>query len=258
VLADATLPLMTAARLARWRRKFRDSLARRGTAGTLRLILKTGSALAGDPPYSPWSDAFAEKLFDRRYGVETAGAIQIADLETPGATRAFARSYVGSDPRLFAEMLGRLKIRFEEFTFIDLGCGKGRTLLLASEHPFKRIVGVEFSPELHRVAQHNIERFRPRAKKCPRIEAVCADATAYEFPPGKLLVYMFNPFGEPVMRPVIGNLERCLRQAWRETYIVYLRPTAGSVLEEFPFLHEIDRSDFWRAWYAIYRASRPV
>lgn len=45
--------------------------------------------------------------------------------------------YQPTDPALFHEMLDSLKIDFRDFTFIDIGSGKGRTLLMASDYPFR-------------------------------------------------------------------------------------------------------------------------
>lgn len=246
---------MSVSALVRWGSKLRGSIARRGFRSTLRLTFKTLSfRLVGNSLYSPWSVAFQERLFDRKYGVDTSGTIEIKDLSVANGNRAFAQSYVGSDSELFAEMLGRLRIRFEEFTFVDLGSGKGRVLLQASRYPFRRIIGVEFSPELHAIGQRNIEAFRPVAAECREISSVCADAARYEFPDGNLLIYLFNPFQAPVMRRVLQNLHACLRNTAREAWLLYLRPTAGEVFGEFPFLEKIDHSDYARAWYTIYRA----
>ena len=52
--------------------------------------------------------------------------------------------YQPSEPALFHEILDSLPVAVDGFTFIDLGSGKGRTLLMASEYPFRRIIGVEF------------------------------------------------------------------------------------------------------------------
>jgi len=42
-----------------------------------------------------------------------------------------------------------MPIDLSKFTFIDLGAGKGRALLMASDYLFQKIIGVEFMPELH-------------------------------------------------------------------------------------------------------------
>src|SRR5229473_3258379 len=46
----------------------------------------------------------------------------------------FHSPYQATEPTLFREMLEALNIDFTQYTFIDLGSGKGRTLLMASEY----------------------------------------------------------------------------------------------------------------------------
>ena len=68
----------------------------------------------------------------------------------------FHSAYQPTEPALFKEMMAYLKIDFQEFTFIDIGSGKGRVLLMAADYPFRRILGIELLPALHRVAQENL------------------------------------------------------------------------------------------------------
>jgi SAM-dependent methyltransferase len=154
----------------------------------------------------------------------------------------FHSPYQPTDPVLFAEMMTSLPIDFREFTFVDLGSGKGRTLLMASEYPFRRIIGVEIVPALHRVAEENvclhIERSAetqeavslPRSQA--RIECVCTDARDYNFPAEPLVVYLFNPLSEAGFVRVIGNIERSLRERPREVYIVYHNPLLERLLTQ--------------------------
>jgi len=78
-------------------------------------------------------------------------------------------AYQPTDPALFREMMASLPIELDTFTFVDLGSGKGRTLLMASEYPFRRIVGVELLPALHQVAQENLARYKSESP-----EVLCA------------------------------------------------------------------------------------
>jgi len=100
--------------------------------------------------------------FDRAYDVDTDGDFggwtYLSDLSIPSPNWIHGNNYTGIDPERFSGILAGVTIKFEDFVFIDFGSGKGRALLLASEFPFKRIVGVEFSPELHAAAVDNIRR----------------------------------------------------------------------------------------------------
>ena len=84
----------------------------------------------------------------------------------------FHSPYQPTEPAVFHEMIARITEPLERFTFIDLGCGKGRTLLMASQYPFRRIIGVELLSELHRIAQQNIRDFRSSLQRCSDITSV--------------------------------------------------------------------------------------
>jgi hypothetical protein len=79
--------------------------------------------------------------FDLKYGVEIAGDIggrtYLSDLNIPSPNRIYGKDYSGVAPERFLAILSSLNLRFEDFTFIDFGSGKGRALLLASEFPSK-------------------------------------------------------------------------------------------------------------------------
>ena len=149
----------------------------------------------------------------------------------------FHSAYQPTEPALFREMMASLPVlsqqfEFDQFTFIDLGSGKGRTLLMASEYPFRRIVGVELIGELHRAAQENIRDYRSATQRCARIEAVCADACEFPFPAVPLVVYLFNPLPESGMRRAIASLEKSLAANPRPVWVLYHNPLLAHVIDE--------------------------
>ena len=114
--------------------------------------------------------------------------------------------------------------------------------MLASDYAFGRIVGVEFSPELHEVAVRNLAIYTSPAQRCRVVESVNADATTYEFPPTPLLLYAYNPFDETVMAAILEKLMRSLEAAPREVIFVYYNPR-WRVMEKFPALPPRARLD---------------
>ena len=65
--------------------------------------------------------------------------------------------YEAITPEAFHGLLASIDLGDHDLTFIDLGSGKGRAVLLASLYPFRRLIGVEFSPELTEVARLNVQ-----------------------------------------------------------------------------------------------------
>ena len=157
----------------------------------------------------------------------------------------FHSAYQPTDPAAFHEMLDALQqtpstdhatpgdtLNFRDFTFVDLGSGKGRTLLMASDYPFRRIVGIELLPALHKIAIDNLRQYKSESQKCFAIESICADATTFPLPDGPLVIYLFNPFPESGMRQVAANLEQTLRAHPRLAYVLYHNPLLEHVLIE--------------------------
>lgn len=155
------------------------------------------------------------------------------------------RPYFATEPWLFEEMMHALPIKFQDFTFVDLGSGKGRTLLMAAPHGFKRIIGVEFMPEWHQVAKENIRKFAEAHPGSPAMESVCMDARDFEFPAGPLVVYLFNPFLESTFVNVLGKLRRSAEQSPRAVYAVYRFTEFEEVLAKCDWLARVEGTEQW-------------
>jgi SAM-dependent methyltransferase len=166
----------------------------------------------------------------------------------------FHSPYQPTEAGLFHEMLDALCERrhadFHDFVFVDLGSGKGRTLLMASDYPFRRIVGVELLPALHQAAQENLSRYRSESQKCFALESICADATEFAFPEEPTILYLFNPFPEAGLRRVMANLERSLREHPRAVYVLYHNPLLEQVLSESQALKKVGGTH----QYAVYES----
>lgn len=150
--------------------------------------------------------------------------------------------YQPTDPAEFHEMMESAGIDFQDFTFIDLGSGKGRTLLMASEFPFRRIVGVELLPELHQVAVRNIAVFSSAEQKCRTMGSVCCDARDFVFPPEPLLLYLFDPLPAVALKVMLENLRLSLAAAPRPIRVLYHHPASERILLETGWLRKIGGS----------------
>lgn len=138
--------------------------------------------------------------------------------------------YQPIEPQLFREIMAALAIDFSRFTFLDIGSGKGRALLLAAEYPFARVIGIELLPELNSIAGDNIRKIPDEQRLCREVQALCGDATQFVFPSGPLVVFLFNPLPEAGLRKVIENLEASWRESPRPVYVIYASPVFEDVL----------------------------
>jgi len=180
-------------------------------------------------------DAELDEEFDRTHGVDTGGMIPASSKDIDSENWVHASAYIPMAPIDLGAMLKDEGIRYEETIFVDLGCGKGRVVLLAAGLPFKRVIGVEFSRSLSEIAKDNVRRYRgPRA--CFDVDIVAGDAAEYAWPPDPLVVFMYHPFDATIMARVAANLEAANAAHPRRILVIYWKPVHAEVLDSAAFL----------------------
>lgn len=185
-------------------------------------------------------------------GVETQRAVSLGALGYSGPVGASAEPYQAIEEDQFRAVMQAMPIQPADYAFVDLGSGKGRALLLAAQQGFKRIIGVEFSEELHRAAQRNLAAARGQWPRVERIELVCGDASQYPPPAEPVLCYLYNPFGASVMRQVIDTWVRAMAGHGYDVWVVYSNPTQLNLFMGEPaFEHQ-----FTTAGTAVFRRRR--
>jgi hypothetical protein len=173
--------------------------------------------------------------FDLFHGTDTAGNATVEELDIAGENRNHASPYQATPSTLFKKIADALPIRYEDYIFIDFGSGKGRALLLASNYPFKRIIGIEFSQELHRTAVCNVSKYRSRRQRCFRIEPIYMDAVNYKLPLEPSIIYIFHPFDAEILRAVLTNIKESILHHPRDVRFIYYNPVHADVFNEFGF-----------------------
>lgn len=188
---------------------------------------------------------FRCRFFDWKHGVDTCGITLWQNDTTPHI------QYAATHPKIVPEMLVPLDIDYRNYVFIDFGSGKGRVILLASEFPFKRVVGVESSEELHRIAAKNIKCYRAANQRCFDIESVNDDARFYKIPSEPAVLYFFNPFGQEVMSQVLQNIRESLDTHPRDIIIIYLSPRFSDLVMQLKGIQRLKQTRY----YSVYRFS---
>jgi SAM-dependent methyltransferase len=187
----------------------------------------------------------AEHEFDRQHGVDTSGLIWSVDLKTGSPSDAWNTAYYGIGPSVFHRVMAQVPEPLQRTaTFIDLGCGKGRAVLLASEYLFPQVIGVEIAPQLHRVAVENVARYSAARKREARrdpapMSVLLEDAARYQFPAGPLVVYLYHPFCRPVLEKVLRNLGRSLAEQPRDAAVIYINHELRDALDRAPHLEQV-------------------
>jgi SAM-dependent methyltransferase len=231
------------------RRYWRDIASSSGrVAATRALFVSLWEFLRNSTP-ARLRQRYGDAGYDWDHRVNTtSGAVRWRDR----MLGVFYSAYQPTDAAAFHAMLDALAtlthLDYREFTFLDLGSGKGRALLMASDYPFRRIVGVELLPALDRIARENLRLYKSESQQCFAAGSVCADATAFPLPKEPLVIYLFNPFPESGLKKVIANLEMSLRADPRPAYVLYHNPLLDHVLGGSACLRKIGGTEQCSMW----------
>lgn len=194
--------------------------------------------------------------FDRKYGVKTGGNIEKAAV---GVTDVDAIKYVPAIEPVMRDVIAHAA-RFADLgqlSFVDLGCGKGRALIMASWYPFRAVHGVELVQRFADVAQDNITAYlaRPRREiQCSKLTVACANALHCDFPDGDLLIFLHRPFKGQVFQAVLDRLHDLAARSGRRVLVVYICPVDQKMLDRHPGyaqLHDcqvIVKDHSWSLW----------
>ena len=190
-----------------------------------------------------WHRQRRNTRFDRQAGVRTTGRMTLQEL---GLSPAKSNRYEATPIGFFHAILGKLRLDYPQTIFIDLGCGKGRTLLLASHHPFRSIIGVEISEALCQVAVDNIKAYCSNQQVSSKISVVRSSIEEFEYDTittsDHVLVYCFNACSESVLATGLRKLSQLALRGVAVT-IIYLNPTWVKLLENAAWLQEIRRGE---------------
>jgi SAM-dependent methyltransferase len=155
-------------------------------------------------------------VVDRLLNVDTARLADLSELgvEAPNRVHYDAGGWLDLFRALRPGEVGPNDV------FLDLGCGKGRMVLLASRRPFRRVIGVDISEHLIAIARRNLASFRLRPR-CDDVSLVTADALEYEIPPDVSVVYLNNPFREEIFDAVLARLKASVDRHPRPVRLIY-------------------------------------
>lgn len=168
--------------------------------------------------------------FDRERGVETAG---------------WTLTYEPSPLDSLRDIFAALPFDPKHYTFCDLGCGKGRVLLLAAELPFAHIVGVEVEQGLFRTALQNV------GTGSSRVEIFWMDASRFPLPAGPLALFLFNPFEGDILGSILARVG-----SDRPVFVIYLNPVHGGLLNNAGYTVADSGGEDATRW-VIYQGGHP-
>ncbi|MGA2568927.1 MAG: class I SAM-dependent methyltransferase [Terracidiphilus sp.] len=184
-------------------------------------------------------DGLIRHPFDLEFGVRTSGLVAGRHLGSGHRHDRHITAYFAVAPSVFHGILVRWRrcrpqAPVDAYTFVDLGAGMGRALLLAAGCPFRALAGVELHPTLARIARGNLARWRAAGRTRMPAHIYCRDAAEFPLPEGPCVVFLFNPFGAPVLRRVLRAWSRTLAGRAQPLDILYVNDEQEAVLARTP------------------------
>ena len=197
-------------------------------------------------------DGFTWHPFDLEFGVRTSGLIAGRNLKCGSRADRHNTAYFGVAPSVFHEMIALWRRSkpagtIDQFTFVDVGAGMGRAVLLASEFPFRSVIGVELNPRLARIARKNVAHWKAAGLARAPVRVVCRDAVEFKIPPGPCVAFMFNPFGGPIMRRLLKTWSQTLARREDQLDILYVNNEQETVLRRQPGLVRLFAGEVMRS-----------
>jgi len=169
---------------------------------------------------------------DVQYGIETGGIINASALRTGSRSDLYSFGYGASVPSIIRRGIETCP-NLSQASFVDLGCGKGLPLAVASEYPFRRIVGIELSPTLCATARENAARIARAFPDRSSIEVLEGDMTEAELPTGYVLIYLYNPAYPPLIRAIAKRLAAHQAQG-NKVMVIYYNPAGARFFDAEP------------------------
>jgi SAM-dependent methyltransferase len=188
--------------------------------------------------------------FDQIHGVDTSGLVPARHLITGHANDEHVTAYYGVAPSILRALIERWRETLpphpiESYTFIDIGCGKGRGLMVASQFRFRRVIGVELNPALAAIAEQNVACWTrahdsdSTARSHAPIEVVEQDALDYDLPSTPTLLFLFHPFEAPVLKQLLRRIETQFAKRPGSLDLLYVNAECADVLDRNPGFEQL-------------------
>ena len=205
--------------------------------------------------------------FDEMHGVDTSGLVPAAHLTTGHPNDEHVTAYYGVAPSILRTLVEQWRETLPpyppaRYSFVDIGAGKGRAMLVASELGFRKVIGIELNPAMAAIARKNVELWREgheedaTAPKLAPMEVREQDALELKFPRTPTLVFLFHPFDAPVLRLLLRRVEAQFAKRPGTLDILYVNAECADVLDRHPAFRQC--SFFWARWRCRRRIMSPI
>jgi len=174
---------------------------------------------------------FENHLFDLINNVDTHKRLLKEHFVNKPKNLKYGVMYMGSWKSVILKSINfifKTEELFKEFDLVDIGCGKGKVLLVMNDFLKKKglsnnIIGVDYSDSLLSICEKNIG-------SNTNINLIKSDIEklSEKFYKGKKIFYLFNPFNEFILEKFLANIND-------QSYIIYNNPQHKNLFSNFEY-----------------------
>ena len=171
---------------------------------------------------------------EKKFGIDTSKPVELSQLTIAGGDIRHSSRYEAVNFYILEALLKRLREICDYPSFTDLGCGKGRAMVVAAHYGFTTIKGVDFAQEVCSIAEQHMRKISSRF---PLIEyrVVCRNVLEYDIQPNESVFFMFNPFGNDTISKFLEKVNVSIEQHPRTVYFLYVSPRHIETFFEFEY-----------------------
>lgn len=191
--------------------------------------------------------------FDVRYGTDTRSWASLDGLGIDSSNVQHGEMYQPTLALPLARLFQALQLP-SGTVFVDLGCGKARVLLVASKAGLQTARGVEFSPELCRIARRNCLVFAQKTHVATTFEIIEGDVVNYVIRPDETVFFLYNPFDDQILIRVLANIRASQRARPRPVWIIYRNAVHSAIIDNTPGFVKLQTYLFWGLDFVVYQS----
>jgi 16S rRNA G966 N2-methylase RsmD len=178
----------------------------------------------------------SEYWYEKRFDLDCRDRIEIEELNESVNDERYGKYGVVFASTAFEWMqkgIESLPVDIEKMTLLDLGSGKGRMLCYALQKGFRKVIGVEWAPELALISRRNLEKLTNSKvyRGEHNWEIINGDASEFNIPKEVDVIWMFNPFNGTVLEKALHNI-KTLGQC-KQLYVIFANPPKEEITSTY-------------------------
>jgi len=189
--------------------------------------------------------------YDAKHGIDTYSWVPVNELDVEDSKKEHAVVYQATRVLPLRKLFKTLNFP-KDYSFVDIGSGKGRVLLIASEYGFEEVKGIEFSSQLTTIANKNIAKYNQKTKSKTSFQVIDIDAMDYKINDDEEVFFLYNPFDDVILKKVVDNISESLKRRHRRVWMIYANAVHRKLIEKTMKIIRVEDFDFFGFDFVVY------